>query len=230
MKFKFILFTFFLSVNANFVFAQAIKLTLIEYNEVGRTGTDNSAFGIGYEQNLNSRISILINPGMEYPDDLDDTFSYDYRDGLYQYDNDVTDIGFSRKHTTLKLTFESRYFFRDNDENSWYMASKASFQSRKETTIIHYIGDYNSPQTSFHDIEVNGEYSQSVFITPLSLTIGHRSNLEGFIFDFNFGYAFLPKNVYDLSIPTGSIIDKSVTYHKSTITFGLSIGIGWASY
>ena len=49
-------------------------------------------------------------------------------------------------------------------------------------------------------------------------------------FDFNFGYAFLPKNVYDLSIPTGSIIDKSVTYHKSTITFGLSIGIGWASY
>ena len=68
MKFKFILFAFFLSVNANFVFAQAIKLTLIEYNEVGRTGTDNSAFGIGYEQNLNSRISILINPGMEYPD------------------------------------------------------------------------------------------------------------------------------------------------------------------
>lgn len=43
---------------------------------------------------------------MEYPDDLDDTFSYDYRDGLYQYDNDVTDIGFqeSTLHSNLHLS------------------------------------------------------------------------------------------------------------------------------
>ena len=105
-----------------------------------------------------------------------------------------------------------------------------SFQKRKEITKILNIGNINQSVNSFHDIEVQGEYSQNLFITPLSLIMGHRSNLEGFIFDFNFGYAFLPKNVYDLSIPTGSIIDKSVTYHKSTITFGLSIGIGWASY
>ncbi|MFZ7145126.1 MAG: hypothetical protein ACO1G6_07260, partial [Bacteroidota bacterium] len=143
---------------------------------------------------------------------------------------DITTIDYSKKHTTLKLTFESRYFFRDNDEGSWYMASKISFQKRKETTVIERIGLSNSVQTSFYDIEESGEYSQNLFITPLSLTLGHRSNLEGFIFDFNLGYAFLPKNVYELSIPRGSITDNTITFYKSTFTFGLSIGIGWARY
>ena len=227
VKSKFISFVFFLLLIGNNAFAQAIKLTFLESNEVAVEGTANLSLGIGYEQNLHKRISVLINGGLVYSSE--NTSIYNYRTGFYQYDNDTTNIDFSREHTAFKLTFESRYFFRDNDEGSWYIASKISFQSRKETTTILAIGPSSNPQNSFHDIEVSGKYSQSLLITPLSITMGHRSSLEGFIFDINLGYAFLPKNVFALSIPTGSVIEKSVTFNKSLFTFGMSIGFGWAN-
>ncbi len=228
MHFRFVFIILF-SLLGYEISAQAIKLTLVENNEVRRTNTNNSSYGIGYEQNLHRRISIVVSPGFEFPSGTDDELNYNSSRGLYQYGNEITTIDFTRKHATSKLTFESRYFFRDNDEASWYMASKISFQKRKETTKILDIGDLNQSVNSFHDIEVSGEYSQNLFITPLSFTLGHRSNLEGFIFDFNLGYAFLPKNKYELTIPNGSTTDKSIIFYSRIITFGLSIGYGWAS-
>jgi hypothetical protein len=230
MKFKFVFILSFISFYGHEISAQAIKLTLIENNEVRRTGSNNSSYGIGYEQNLHRRISIFVSAGFEFPDGTDDEYNYSSRSGFYQYGNDKTSIEYSRNHTTNKLTLESRYFFRDNDDASWYIASKISFQKRKEITKILNIGNINQSVNSFHDIEVQGEYSQNLFITPLSLIMGHRSNLEGFIFDFNFGYAFLPKNEYELSIPNGSTTDKSIIFDSTIITFGISIGYGWASY
>lgn len=175
-------------------------------------------FGIGYEQNVNDRISVSgeINTSLgrvyaaselETSVSVTDPITGDVSTQYYRYEFYVS---------YLELKYISKYFFRSNDERSGYFASTLGFKNIN----FGYADEYSGAE----DIE----QKESKLIFPLGVRLGWRGSIDGWFGDgfigagINIGAGKEPKDAVVKAFNEGSSISKVY------FTAGYCFGIGWA--
>ena len=176
---------------------------------------------ISYEKNLSPRVSAGI----------DLTVSLDASGKEFSISYPNYSITYEHEAKYLQLSYQSKYFFRDNDEGSWYVGSKLGFQSRTEQSTPQY-GSSGVPS----DFQFYTKNTQKVFLVPYTISIGRRGAFEGVFVDFFMGLSFLINGHPTPTIPFASYKryyygsedqSNSFGYNDVTLNYGLKIGFGW---
>jgi hypothetical protein len=217
---------FFFLYNKTILRAQAIRLNLLDYSSVIKGG-DVSGFyaGFGYEQNVGDRIAVSLEYNFSY---LNNTTEYDQYYNSSYYDNSGNSsyltFDYFIAYPSKELAWQSKYFFNDNDEGSWYIASGIAYKSIKYNWGITDINaDYNYPVPPEL---AEGKFEESVAVIPLSLKLGYRNSIDGIFGDYFIGINYNTGG----SSPDDVILKNYLqgVIRKINFSFGLNFGFGWA--
>lgn len=234
MKKKLLVFNL-LILNAAASYAQGIKFNTLCWSNDFKSKVDEESttnfmsdwyYGIGYEQNIGDKLAVSLC----FNSSLGKTFGKEDVNTKYIYYTDINgnENSYPYEYTSYisytGLSYESKYFFNENDDNSMYVSSGIGFKSVKWTFIA--ASDYNIPDSLI--TFTAGTMIDKTTIIPLSIKIGGRGSMDGWFgdwflgFNYNLGVDKLPakQSFKDLEF------EKPM--HKLAFTAGYSFGIGWA--
>lgn len=190
------------------------------YNGEGSELDDNSDlyFGIGYEQNFGKRISISA--------EINSSMGRIYSESYVTLYEPFLNINTGETETALsyynffvsyvELKYISKYFFRENDERSCYLASTLGFKKVNYGYKLQNESDGGLP------------LKESKLIIPLGFRLGWRGSIEGWFGD---GFVGAGLNIGAGVDPKDRVVkafNKHSTISKIYITAGYCFGIGWA--
>ena len=197
----------------SFVHAQSIRWNLSGFT-FGKTA--NFYTGLGYDHNLNHRIGLLldVNLGVSLRNQNSENFKYAENGNEYQSYYDIQEYWW-------EIAYQSKYFFSDNDERSFYVASGIAYRPYKfEIEINTYNLSSNGPAKY-------ETYKKTIVMLPLSLRLGLRGSISGFFGDISFGMTYLPgAESKKLNL---TYVDEVFVPIENSLVFGmnLALGIGW---
>jgi hypothetical protein len=173
-------------------------------------------FGVGYEHNLNRRLSLLLqytadfNTGMSSEGD----FNYSGNGGYYRVSY------YARSENSMSVEYEAKYFFSDNEYGACYMSSGIAWQKFKMVQYASERNENSGENTNYCDI------SGSRTLIPISFRLGYRSPLDRLFIDFNAGFSFTP-GVSDFGC---DLVDDHIdapVFNTFSFNFNIAVGYGW---
>jgi hypothetical protein len=194
--------------------------------------------GIGFERNVGDYISLKveINKGFNIFYKITDgkilsvAGSNDFDKTVVDSTGEYSTFMYHWSLPSFEINYQSKFFFRGNEETGAYLAMGIGFRSVKY--VFHtggVSGDYYNDDEAPKDIEKKNEYTESLTLIPLVLRIGARGDLKGFYPDFSFGMGYNishSKTITDETI----VEDYELTVPKLSglaLSASISFGIGW---
>lgn len=190
------------------------------YDEGGSSLDDNSDFywGIGYEQNVGDRISVSA--------EINSSLGKIYSESYVSIPEPYVDLTTGQTYTTTKsynlyvsyveLKYISKYFFKENDDRSGYIASTLGFKK------VNY--GYSDEEGGEGDLSLK----ESKLIIPLGLRLGWRGSIDGWFGDGFIGAGLNIGASSEVKDPIIKAFNKNSSISTIYFTAGYSFGIGWA--
>lgn len=210
--------------------AQAIRINLLDYsNAVSQESENGMYIGLGYEQNLDTKISVSLEYNYYWashvsPDNSDrylNSASENFQNGYYNYKYGIT-------HPTSEIRYMSKYHFYNNVNNSWYIASSIGIKFMKYNWYLTDTSSYTSsgPTVSLPSDFETGLFEEKKTLFPVCLRLGFSNGNDGFFGDYFVGINY---NLGAGKIPDSPTLKYAypTTLSKINICYGLNIGIGW---
>ena len=200
---------------------QSIRLNYFCSSVFENLGASHYYYGFGYEQNLGSRLAVSLEYNRGYSFD-------DYVNGNIVFP-DGTGVQYSLNMPWTEFSYQSKYFFSDNDDGTAYLSMGIAYRNVKsEMQNVSYSGMGTSP--------IPQEATGTESLIPISLKLGYRGSIDGLFGDYFIGINYIPggssKNTGINSIDNYPLLDsenRTVDCYKSiAFTFGMAFGIGWA--
>ena len=215
--------------------SQAIRFNYLGITAPLKTGSETYSipvyYGIGYEQNIGSRIAVSLEYNHTYPDVYRMILSEEFNH--YGTINTVNgnSIGYEYdiKYPMHEIAYQSKFFFRDNDNHAWYFSTGISlivieykWQIRNE---YEYSG-FNSPALPA-DFST-GTFSESVSSVPINLKMGFRTSIDKAFSDIAFGLRFNVSGDKNPTNKTYKYVNEVSSLRDISFVMSLSFGFGWA--
>lgn len=226
----FLVLILFVSLKSN---GQAIRFNYLGITHPLKTGSETSSFpvyfGVGYEQNLGSRIALSLEYNHTYPNVFKLAFSESFTHfGTVRTANGNNyDFEYDIKYPMHEIGYQSKFFFRDNDHHAWYVSNGISLiiiDYKWEIKDDNYYNFGDAPPADFR----TGTFSESLTSVPLNLRVGFRTTIDQAFSDLAFGFRV---NLTGENKPTNKtykyVNDKS-RLRDISFVMSLSLGFGWA--
>lgn len=152
----------------------------------------------------------------QYPDPLDPFGSNLYYS--YYYTSVIS---------YTELSYQSKYFFSDNDDNSGYISSGIGLKFVKWTFDASEISEIPAGLILPYPSDL---LEEKLTVVPLSLKLGSRGSMDGFFSEYYIGFTY---NLGADKLPQDDALknftaDSEKPMNKLAFTLGYSFGIGWA--
>ncbi len=207
--------------------SQGIKVDFLGFNGVAQNYGTPLFWGIGYEQNFGEKISLGLTYRSGYSFDSENSYS----DVEYGFSIPNGNVSFTVFHncTWSEFAYTSKYFFSDNSDGSYYVASGISMM---QTTVQYDLNNLQvngiSDPTFYGDLS-EGIYKQDITLFPVSIDLGHRGEFDGLFYDYYIGLGFLPFGANPDAEPA-SLASHGVEPQFASLSFrfGMTFGVSWA--
>lgn len=206
-------------------YSQGVNLEAYGYSGINKRYSRAGCWGVGYEHNFGEKLSL----GLTYKKPFSASnsgygFSVDY--GFTTTDGNVR---FSVNHSNewQEFYFSSKYFFNDNSDGSYYIASGISLLLATNNYKVNGLSKTPYLPTYIGDV-VQGDYQQSITLFPFALDLGHRSNFEDIYLELYVGMQMLPLGA-NPDVEPKFLADHGVEtrYVPISVHSGISLGYSW---
>lgn len=217
---------FLISLLPAVAFAQAIRFNLLGLNSAHSTEGARVLFaGIGYEQNVFDKLAVSLEYNFGYTFSIQSDEYYD--ESINHLSSEEYSYMYSLEVPWSEIAYQSKYFFRDNTENSWYMGMGIGIKwFEYQFEILEELPGYSV--TGPGPLQIK-KYYQTVSAIPITFRSGFRNSIQSFFQDYNFAVGYL---VGKGELKTGESRIDNYLYEKPKLnsifmSVTCSIGIGW---
>lgn len=204
-------------------FGQAIEVTYFGFSNFQK-GNDSPPFfyGFGYEQNLGSRIAVSLN--------WHNGFTFDDQGGgSSDFESLLPGVNFSyySRFSWKEFSYTSKFFFSDNESQSWYVSSGIAYRMTSATITTYSIFATPGNESIANQLSAGGKKDN--ILIPISISFGGRGSLDDWFGDYFIGFSYIPGA--DKKSSGNPTLDTAIGkgyYRNFCINFGLRVGFGWA--
>ena len=182
--------------------------------------------GLGYEQNFGNRIALSLEYNISF-NNLSRTSKTMLNSGHFDGNYNSDGYSFGVDFPMHEISYQSKYFFRDNDERATYVSFGLALHTINYTWSIRKNYYYSSGTTLVPDDFREGDFKESVTTVPLTIRLGARGAINGSFGDYSIGFRYNLSGDKGPTNKTYKYVAESSLRDLSFI-FCMSWGIGWA--
>jgi hypothetical protein len=184
-----------------------IRFSFLNFESI--TKRWNSTALIGYDRDLNDRLSIGI--------DLVKSFRFEPEGNTRTYEIGGMEVNYNLATSYIGFQYRCSYFY----SGSGYVATTVGFRS-VDMALKGYTANY-TPGGFYETVPFRE--SDATMLFPLGLRLGFRSDMDGYFGDIHVGIGTLLGNK-DL-LKNSKLLDKRDGIATLWLQAGYTMGIGW---
>jgi hypothetical protein len=214
------------------LYSQAVRVNYYGLNTMQEESRSirHQFIGIGYEKNLFDKIAVSLEFNTGYNlnqfanvEPNGGNFLLIDNSGNYYYYSYLLNIGWR------EFAYQSKYFFRKNTDNSFYLATGISLIAMGyEMDIVDVDDPGNNGGTGPLSL---GKIEHTNIFFPVSFKFGFRNNITGIFGDYSCGISFLPSSgAYGTGNPKIDAADGTASFNQLKSVYfmvAMSLGFGW---
>lgn len=206
--------------------AQMIKFEYLGYSGLGDKYAKSGRVGIGYDQNLGSKVSLALTLHYYYDlaaDGVEPRF-LDFSDSEYGH----VRMSFDEDADAISLTYSSKFYFKEVNDRGLYCSTELGIMKTTLYYTPYNISADNRTLSAYKGVQGEVETALSKILMPVSFNLGYRGDVEGAYGEYYIGITTLPLGNGDSSFPS-ALRDHGFgsRYTKFALQFGFCAGIGW---